>query len=170
MLVDPVQETVTESPERKLIAIQSEWNDRHDVLDQFNASAARAAEHAGAAAAAATATAVSPGVNFSTFLGQLSDKFNINKVGIAKLTDPPLSGQLISRKDELGIIIRNLCKRNVDSRHVIQIAAPPGYGKSALLTKLAEIVMSLSSTATMASSVCFFVRVYRTACLSVGLI
>lgn len=101
---------------------------------------------------------VSLGVDFPTFLGHLSENFNINKVGIAKLTDPPLSGQLISRRDELGIIIQNLCKRNVDSRHVIQTAAPPGYGKSALLTKLAETIMSHTSTATMVSSVCFCLR------------
>lgn len=110
--------------------------------------------------------AAEPVVPFCSFLRRFSENFDINKVGIAKLTNPPMTGQLISRNIELNLIMRKLSMENVDGRDVIQIAAPPGYGKSALLTKLAEKIRSIKPT-TMApqdNSVCFCLR-----CLSVCL-
>ena len=80
---------------------------------------------------------------FRDFLDGLSTGFDISDHLGCSFTTEPVSGELIGRKVELQEVL-DLLSVNLSegSRYpVIQMAAPPGSGKSAFLTELARIFL-----------------------------
>ena len=82
-------------------------------------------------------------VVFQNFLKALSTDFDIDKVQGCGLTTEPVSDQLIGRQVELREILDILTANlSEGSRYpVIQMAAPPGSGKSAFLAELTRIFL-----------------------------
>ena len=87
----------------------------------------------------------STGATLVSFLKILSTDFDVAEARGCRLTEAPLTGELIGRDIELAHILNDLSDCGEDRRrHVIQTAAPPGCGKSAFLTKISEIIFSNS--------------------------
>ena len=77
------------------------------------------------------------------FLKDSSADFDINDVCGCSLATEPVTGELVGRQTELKEILDRLSVTlPKESRYpVIQMAAPPGSGKSAMLKELARIFL-----------------------------
>ena len=78
---------------------------------------------------------------FNDFLNDVSADFKINDACGCTLTSEPVTGKLLGRETELRQILSHLSASKKHRWPVIQTAAPPASGKSALLQELARIFL-----------------------------
>ena len=78
---------------------------------------------------------------FDDFLDKVSADFEINDACGCMLTSEPVTGKLLGREAELRLMISHLSASTKHRWPIIQTAAPPSSGKSALLQELARIFL-----------------------------
>ena len=78
---------------------------------------------------------------------KITDGVDFQQVRGCALTEPPITGELLSRESEIRNVFTALSRTRVTRKaYGIRTVAPPGAGKSALLQELVKIFLDPKSS------------------------